>query len=404
MPATVGCACFWPLVVSLLSFLEQPTLLVFSHLKTYTQHWCIMEIWDWLCCPTKELWVTALTTFCFIPAEQRFAHLRLSLGKVLKAAVKLCLTRPVLTVIYAHVERQLKLGLPRTSSQIHTDQTPFHYNSFSLSLTHTWTHTRMVAHTVLFTLWYACMDKCTVDINVLCCWYIMGLNKLSPCILLKLISAPKPEYIYWFLGLWMEQLSQSVSAGAANDTVFLVRFILNAPAASFQLFSPPTFLLIWNSIMSSVRLLMAWGNCFKVLTCSWGQRCTQTRCGSILSCLSASFWQCCYSSEKGKSGLVKCIMNKAVTHSDAVSLLQVIPIVAEEYCKWFTEPKAFPLSASSTLLIGSSGQASVTNRNACERTLLIGISRSGGVLSDENCWFLPDASSMTLYKTPRRAY
>lgn len=254
-----------------------------------------MEIWDWLCCPTKELWVTALTTFCFIPAEQRFAHLRLSLTKVLKAAVKLCLTRPVLTVIYAHVELSVKAGVAKDQfTNSHRPDTFSLQLFLALSLTHTCTHTRTVAHTVLFTLWYACMDKCTidwpVDINVLCCWYIMGLNKLSPCILLKLISAPKPEYIYWFLGLWMEQLSQSVSAGAANDTVFLLRFILNTPAASFQLFSPPTFLLIWNRIMSSVRLPMAWGNCFKVLTCSWGQRCTQTRCGSILSSSSASFW------------------------------------------------------------------------------------------------------------------
>lgn len=113
--------------------------------------------------------------------------------------------------------------------------------------------------------------------------------------------------------------------------------------------------------------------------------------------------QCCYSSEKGKWGLVKRITDKAVTHRDTVSPLQVILFVAEEYCKWFTEPKAFPLSASSsTLLIGSSGQASVTDRNACEHTLLIGISRSGVPLSDENCWCLPDASSLIPYKVPMR--
>lgn len=39
----------------------------------------------------------------------------------------------------------------------------------------------------------------------------------------------------------MEQLSQSVSAGAATDTVVLVRFILKTPAGP-PLFSPPTLL------------------------------------------------------------------------------------------------------------------------------------------------------------------
>lgn len=60
MPTTAGCACFW--LVSLLtsaqsdsthggtpewfafgSFLEEPVF--FSHGKTHTQHWSIMEIW-----------------------------------------------------------------------------------------------------------------------------------------------------------------------------------------------------------------------------------------------------------------------------------------------------------------------------------------------------------------------
>lgn len=152
MPATVGCACFWPLVVSLLSFLEQPTLLVFSHLKTYMQHWCIMEIWDWLCCPTKELWVTALTTFCFIPAEQRFAHPCHSHSKVLKAAVKLCLTRPVLTLIYAHVECSVEAGVAK--DQFTNSHRPDIFSlqlSLALALSHTCTHscTHCSVHSVV---------------------------------------------------------------------------------------------------------------------------------------------------------------------------------------------------------------------------------------------------------------
>lgn len=55
----------------------------------------------------------------------------------------------------------------------------------------------------------------------------------------------------------MGQLSQSLSAGAANANVFLVRFLLNTPAASSQQFSPPILLFICYRIRSSVRLAMA---------------------------------------------------------------------------------------------------------------------------------------------------
>lgn len=52
-------------------------------------------------------------------------------------------------------------------------------------------------------------------------------------------------------------------------------------------------------------------------------------------------------------------------------------------------------------LIGSSGQAPVTDRNACENSLLIGTKEAwvgAPLLSDQNCCYLPDASAMIPYE------
>lgn len=117
----------------------------------------------------------------------------------------------------------------------------------------------------------------------------------------------------------MEQLSQSVSAGAATDTVFF------SEVHSKNTCRPPTVLtsyfavFICNWIMISVTL---WPEVSPLK--SWhavGVRDTPKLAIEASSLVRRLLFECSYSSEKGKSGLVECIINKVVTQGDALSLL-----------------------------------------------------------------------------------